>query len=242
MAIIIKTPALISAVEKFSEAVWMLTLQPERMIPDFKPGQFLHLAYEPYDPSFEWPESRVFSIANSPTRKKELKVLVSKKGRFTNTLFELAQPGFRLWLKLPYGDFTFSDCRENIVLIAGGTGISPFISYLEYCIDKNISKNIILYYGIRSKELLILEELFKECMSRIKGFRVTVYNESVLDPSFQHFPCKKGRLDISQILEETKELDPCYYLSGPHEMIISFRNYLLGQSVPVSSVIIDSWQ
>ena len=37
-----------------------------RRCPLFKPGQFLHLAIDPYDGAGFWPESRVFSIASSP--------------------------------------------------------------------------------------------------------------------------------------------------------------------------------
>ena len=32
----------------------------------FKPGQFLHLALDAFEPGGFWPESRVFSIASAP--------------------------------------------------------------------------------------------------------------------------------------------------------------------------------
>ena len=46
--------------------VYTVDLTPERPVPRFRPGQFLHLTLDDYDPSGFWPESRVFSIASSP--------------------------------------------------------------------------------------------------------------------------------------------------------------------------------
>jgi len=42
--------------------------------------------------------------------------------------------GREVWIKFPYGDFiidTFVNPGDNLVLIAGGTGISPFIPFLK---------------------------------------------------------------------------------------------------------------
>jgi len=65
------------------EHVYTVDLLPERPVPRFQPGQFLHLALDPYDPSGFWPESRVFSIASSPSRRERLRISYSVKGRFT---------------------------------------------------------------------------------------------------------------------------------------------------------------
>jgi len=52
------------------DTVSTITLKPSRRLPNFKPGQFLHLALDPYDPTVGfWPESRVFSIAATPSIK-----------------------------------------------------------------------------------------------------------------------------------------------------------------------------
>ena len=123
-------------------------LQPQKRCPRFNPGQFLHLALDPYDPSCQWPESRVFSIANSPTRRDKIKITYAVKGKYTSRKYNEIKKYDLVWIKLHYGTFTFDYTAENIVLIAGGTGITPFVSFLEYAIDKNIQLNNWLYYGI----------------------------------------------------------------------------------------------
>ena len=132
---------------------------PQQYCPNFKPGQFLHLAIDEYDPSFHWPESRVFSIANSPTRRDKLRITFTVKGQFTRRMYEEVNEGDILWLKMPYGSFSFSNVGKKNILIAGGTGITPFVSFLEYVIDNHIDTNIMLYYGIKSPEYLIFDSL-----------------------------------------------------------------------------------
>ena len=61
-----KLNCVVEQVIDHGERVYTLALRPERPVPRFRPGQFLHLALDPYDPSGFWPESRVFSIASPP--------------------------------------------------------------------------------------------------------------------------------------------------------------------------------
>jgi len=58
--------AKVAHIEVHAPGVRSFVLAPERPSPRFRPGQFLHLALDPYDPSQHWPESRVFSIASPP--------------------------------------------------------------------------------------------------------------------------------------------------------------------------------
>ena len=63
--------------------VYTVQLLPERAVPAFSPGQFLHLALDEYDPSGFWPESRVFSIASSPRDRERVSLCYSVKGAYT---------------------------------------------------------------------------------------------------------------------------------------------------------------
>ena len=69
----------------------------------FKPGQFLHLALDEYDPSFPWPESRCFSMQSSP-EDEVIRITFSVKGRYTARMVEELHLGKIVSLKLPYGD------------------------------------------------------------------------------------------------------------------------------------------
>ena len=62
------------------ERVYTLALRPERPVPRFRAGQFLHLALDPYDPTGFWPESRVFSIASPPAQRDSVRITYAVHG------------------------------------------------------------------------------------------------------------------------------------------------------------------
>ena len=49
--------------------------------PRWKPGQFLHLALDAYDPSGHWPESRCFTMASGSLEKDHVRLTIAAKGR-----------------------------------------------------------------------------------------------------------------------------------------------------------------
>ena len=141
-----KVKAVVIDLIRYRDNITLYRFKPEFGV-KFKPGQFLHLALDEYDPSYNWPESRVFSIANAPG-KEFIDILISPKGSFTNRIINEISVGRQVWLKLPFGTFNFHDSSgKDVILIAGGTGISPFISFLEYLIEgKNGYRSINLFF------------------------------------------------------------------------------------------------
>ena len=79
--------------------------------PRWKPGQFLHLALDPYDPSGHWPESRCFTMASGSLEKEFVRLTIAAKGTFTRRILAELQPGRKVWMKAPYGDFIVRTSR-----------------------------------------------------------------------------------------------------------------------------------
>lgn len=240
MSISVKIPATVEKVNKHTDEVCSYIFRPKKRCPRFKPGHFLHLAIDPYDPSYQWPESRVFSVANSPTRRENIKITFAVNGKFTNRMYNEIKEGDTIWLKLPYGYFTFNKNDKNIVLIAGGTGITPFLSFLEYAIDNKVNSIIKLYYGVRSKELFLFEELISECENSLPNFNTSIYLEKKNNINDKF---RKGRLNINQILNETDNKEKTiFYLSGPIEMVNNFKAYLQDNGINETQIRIDKWE
>lgn len=237
----VKLPAEVENIIHHADGVKSFIMKPLKLCPNFRPGQFLHLAIDEYDPSFHWPESRVFSIANSPTRKDKLRITFSVKGDFTERMYGEVKTGDVLWLKLPYGSFSFPDSGTEIVLIAGGTGITPFVSFLEYAIDKKINTKINLYYGIRNPDFLIFGELLKECYEYLNNFNSSIYVEKDSHKCTLN-DVRNGILSIETIMKEISgKADPIYYISGPPQMIDIFRGELIRSAIIESNIAIDRW-
>ena len=135
MASPVKIKATVAEVVKHNASVASYRFAPQGRVPKFHAGQFLHIALDEYSPEAAWPESRVFSIASSPsTRHEELAVTISVKGRFTERILQTLEEGTECWLKLPYGEFLFP-LDWHLTLIAGGVGITPYLSLLKQMLE-----------------------------------------------------------------------------------------------------------
>jgi predicted ferric reductase len=131
-----------------------------------------------------------------------------------------------VWVKLPYGDFIIENYvkeDDDVFLIAGGTGISPFISFLKKNVS-NLKFKIHLYYGIRGEKFYLYREFLESIRNKI-DLKVVL-----------------GMMDIDKIVEEIKIYDRSkYFISGPPLMIENFKNKFLLNGIGNERIIIDEW-
>jgi ferredoxin-NADP reductase len=135
------------------ERVHTVELEPGMTMPRFRPGQFLHLALDRYDPGGFWPDSRVFSIASSPAERDRLEITYAVKGAFTSRMERELAAGVAVWAKLPYGEFVV-DPGTDAVLFAGGTGITAFTAFLQ-SLEPERTSRVLLFYGARTPDLFV---------------------------------------------------------------------------------------
>jgi predicted ferric reductase len=194
----------------------------------YSPGQFLHLALDEYDGIGQWPESRCFSMQSNPGEE-ILKITFSIKGNFTKRMANVLVKGKYIWLKLPYGDNYYQNhLKDNCVFIAGGTGITPYISLFT---DKSFFqyKNPKLYFGLKSEKYNIYKNELDFANSINSSFKIsTIYED------------KYGLLNIEQIYNSNH--NSVYFISGPPDMIISFRSYLKSNGIEITNIRTDEWQ
>jgi ferredoxin-NADP reductase len=208
---------------------------PQGRVPKFHAGQFLHIALDEYHPDAQWPESRVFSIASSPAKRhEELAVTISVKGRFTERIFQTLEKGTECWLKLPYGEFLFPP-DKHLTLIAGGVGITPYLSLLKQMLEEKSEQAVTLCYGIRSAEHYLFGDLLDRCAAELPSFGKTVWCE---DGSVSG---EKGILNIDAIHAAAPD-GSLFYLSGPPAMISAFKKSLFDFGVETERICVDDWE
>jgi len=223
-----KYKAEVVSIKNSFDGIYTVEFAPLRGKFKYLPGQFLHVAIdEEYDGSGQWPESRCFSLQSNPKEDK-IRITYAVKGDFTKEMEESLKIGSEVWLKLPYGDlFTQPHNKENTVFIAGGTGITPYLSLFTHNSFSDYI-NPKLYLGFRSKGHNIYQtELEKSCN---------------LNKSVKFFyQDNEGVIDINQIFEENAETSS-YFISGPPEMIKKFKSTLVEKGVSSENILTDDWE
>jgi ferredoxin-NADP reductase len=195
----------------------------------YLPGQFLHLALDEYDPSYGWPESRCFSMQSSPSSE-TIKITFSVKGAFTHRMVGELSVGENVHLKMPYGDiFQRGHSKESTVFIAGGTGITPYLSLFNDPLFAEYEKPV-LYFGIRDQKY----NLYNKELDLAK--RINPFLEIII-------VCQNtdGILNIDDIADKSRK-ESIYIISGPPAMISAFKITLKGRNVPPENIITDDWE
>ncbi len=230
----------VESLVQHSPETYTVTVRLEKKGPQFRPGQFLHFALDRYEPSAQWPESRVFSIANSPSNREAVTIAYSIKGRFTARMAADLMPGREIWVKLPYGVFYLEPpSGQETVLIAGGTGITPFVSFLELACEVGCPTPIRLFYGARTSELLLFRDLINDCCQRLEVFSHHLFAEG--GPAEDGV--LRGQLDLTRILADVNApREAVYYLAGPPAMIENFRQGLVAGGTPDEHIVVDEWE
>ena len=202
-----------------------------------RPGQFVLLSFDIYKESVK----RAYSIASSPTENfLEITFKLVVQGKVTPVLWNI-KAGDVMDVKGPYGFFTLEETHlENMVLIAGGTEITPMRSIIRYCVDKKLQNaKISLIHGARTpEELIYMDEMEKIHKSHENLNIFFTVNE---DPS-NSWPWHRGNITVDFIKENVHDfLGATYYLCGPPIMIETLLNDLEQHGVNPSKIHIEKW-
>jgi len=256
MAVTQKLACRVERIVSHGGRVYTVVLRPERPSPVFRPGQFLHLALDPYDATGFWPESRVFSIASWPWERDRLCITYSVVGRFTTRMEAELTEGCEIWVKMPYGDFVVKSSTD-VVLLAGGTGMTAFTAFLDGSAPA-ASQSICLAYGARMRSLLIYRDLVRRCTRKLPRLDVSYFIEErsgnvgnddhgdgreAAPEASQREREQIGRVSVAALwprIPRPKDAD--YYISGPPAMLRSVSQDLRDRGIASEAIHIDAWE
>lgn len=229
MSIVKKYRAEVADVKNPIKDIYVVSLKsPDKQF-KYKPGQFLHLTLDEYDPSMQWPESRCFSMQSSP-REGDITITFSVAGKYTRRMATELTTGKNIWLKLPYGElFSRSYSKEKCVFVAGGTGITPYLSL--FC-DDSFSEydNPKLYFGLKSKDFNLYNKSLDKAVKVNERLNINLVYENV-----------DGILNKNKIYEENGN-DSTYFVSGPPAMIKNFKEFFMENGVAENRIVTDDWE
>lgn len=115
----------------------------------FQPGQYIAIDYQKKNKKSV---ARCFSIVSSPTEQDILQVSMRVRGRFTSKISNLSE-GTLVNVRGPFGGFIYNINKyKDSVFIAGGIGITPFMSMLRYTSKLNSDNKITLVYSVQTQD------------------------------------------------------------------------------------------
>lgn len=147
--------------------------------------------------------------------------------------------GDLVWLKLPYGEFVVEGDRSApSVLVAGGTGVAPFVSLIAS--EQVLAAPVRLLYGVRRPDLLIYRADLDAAAGRDANFSWQPFVEEG-----DWAGARGGRLSVKAVLESIESTGmpatTVTYLSGPPEMITSLRAGLEDSGIEPQRIRVDAW-
>lgn len=204
----------------------------------FQAGQYLEWTIPHSRPDIRGVR-RFFTIASSPFDN-QLKIAIrffEKSSSFKKTLMDLKKDQTITASQLA-GDFVLPSNRDQkLVFIAGGIGVTPFVSMIRYLLDTNQKRNITLFYFNRTQEEIAYKNLF-DTADKI-GLK-TVYSLTDTQHISQAWQGKQGRLDKKMLSQEVPDYEKClYYLSGPSALVGSYKKILLDNGIKRDKIRTD---
>ncbi len=149
----------VTSADQVTDSTVVLNLEPASVRKPFlfSPGQYAAISF--YHKGRPTP-ARCFSIASSPTDQDTLRFGMRTKGRFTKSVANL-KPGDVVKVRGPYGGFVLDIAgNDDVVFLAGGIGITPFMSMLSYATHVQASTRIVLFYSCQTQDdIPFLDEL-----------------------------------------------------------------------------------
>lgn len=222
----------LKSIETIGHTIYEYRFKPLQPL-NYLPGQYVELTL-PLQKSDALGNRRSFTIASSPTEddiRFGVKHNPEHSSAFKRELLELPG-GSVVTANNLAGDFLLphSD-TERLVFIAGGIGITPFRSQLQYLIDERKSRNITLFYAVSDPKHIV----YKDVLERAKEYGLKVVY--VLHVPKDQEPPKswKGEVGLitpGMIKKHVLDYDRrVYYISGPNAMVQANKHLLLGMGV-----------
>jgi predicted ferric reductase len=209
-----------------------IDLKPEKK-PHFSymPGQFAFLSFDALSIS---KEAHPFTLSSTPTRPETVQFIVRDRGDWTHRLNTIRK-GDRAFIEGPYGRFSHRllPTRKDIIMIAGGIGITPMLSMLRYQYDYKDSRRITLIWSNQTRAHLFAQEELNAIRTRLTNFTwLPIFTREKGEDG------QMGRLDQVMLKHTLRggRMESAIFLCGPPPMMNVVQADLIRIGFPKSSI------
>ena len=185
----------------------------------YKPGQFFFVTIKQGDKEL----THHFSFSSSPTEEEYFEF--TKK--FTDHEYSLALKTAKVgdWVRIdaPSGQFTFEGEYPKIALLAGGIGITPFMSICKYATDKRLNSEITLFYGCKTENDIAFRKELEDMQEQNEKLRVIF----VVNQASTEWNGATGNITGDIIKKEIPDYkESTFYICGPPPMVQAMQKII----------------
>lgn len=195
----------------------------------FIPGQFISVKVN--DQNY-----RAYSLCSNPANKNTFEIIADAKhqGKGSN-YFRALNINDDISYIGPAGRFLLpKNLKNNLVFVATGTGISPFISMLYQIRNLNLNPVIKIYFGLRNKENIFFEDKLKEFSNSFEKFEYRICLSKELVKGYFN-----GR--VTNHVDYNNINETQYFLCGNPDMVNELKNTLLEQGINTEDVFFEKF-
>jgi predicted ferric reductase len=196
----------VSSVQNLGQGIAEIKLKPDGDNLIFRAGQFAFFTF----PTLSKREQHPFTISSHPYQD-GLRITVKGLGDYTDDFSTKIKEGDPVKVEGPFGHFSTKYVKElEQVWIAGGIGITPFLS-----LDRDIYTNKVkLYWCVKNKEEAVYTEELSAVSKDNPNFEFVIWNSD-----------EKGHLTIDK-LNVTDYKTKAFLLCGPQTLKTNVFNQL----------------
>ena len=204
----------------------------------FLPGQYLNFRLADGKRIL----NRSYSICSAPEQMEFCEIAVKRSGeqRGSDYLHRNISVGDTVTFVGPLGGFTFTgEEADSIVLIAGGIGITPFLSVMQHLARAQWPHEVFLVFAVSTPADIIFEHEIRAIAQRYQYLRI-LFLPSKIKGLLWEGP--SGRLRSEHLTEFIPQLNRRrVHLCGPDPMMVAALAVLHSLSVPDSQIHTESF-
>lgn len=216
-------PYTVEAVNHPNGSTTEVVLRAKReSIPRQRAGQFMFVRFPGVK---NLNESHPFTISSAP-KEGVLRATIKASGDFTRALFSELKPNTDAVVEGAYGMFDYKTGGQKQIWIAGGIGVTPFLSFIRD-LDGNLNHDIDFYFTVRHPEEAIFTDEIEAAAKKNPRLKPHI-----------RFSSTMGSLTIEHIVENAggDVSGHHVYLCGPLPMTQVFEKKFLDLKVPRENI------
>jgi benzoate/toluate 1,2-dioxygenase reductase component len=214
--------ARLTSIERLSDSTLTFSVGSEQIRAlNFLPGQYVNLQV----PGSDQTRAYSFSSLVQPDNSISFLIRMVPNGLMSSWMANTAQIGDAMTLRGPFGSFYLREVRRPLLMLAGGTGLAPFLAMLEKLQRDGCPQPVHLIYGVTFDHDLVE-------MAKLEAFAAAIDNFSFsacVASEESRYPLKGYVTQHMEPYLHDGEVD--IYLCGPPPMVDAVNRYMTDKGI-----------